>query len=80
MSQKKLKIEILGPGCQKCQKLEHNVKKAIEELQVDAEISKITDVTTITEKGIMFTPALIINDKTVASGKVASVEEIKKSL
>ncbi|MHA1167066.1 MAG: thioredoxin family protein [Candidatus Hodarchaeales archaeon] len=80
MTQEKKKIEILGSGCAKCKKLEQHVKKAVKELSIDAEIIKVTDIDEITEKGVFFTPALVINDELKVTGKVASIEEIKKLL
>ncbi|MEM5871329.1 MAG: thioredoxin family protein [Candidatus Aenigmatarchaeota archaeon] len=74
-----MKIEILGFGCEKCKKLEENVKKALKELGKTAEIDKVTDYKKISEK-VMFTPALVINGKVASEGKILSVEEIKKFL
>ena len=39
-----MKIEILGTGCPKCKQLEANAKKAVEELKINAEIVKVTDI------------------------------------
>lgn len=75
-----MEIKILGTGCSKCGKLEENTKKAIEELKIDASIEKVTDFKKIIKYGVMQTPALVIDDKVVAAGKVLSVEEIKKYL
>ncbi len=73
-----MKIEILGPGCPKCHNTEENVKKALSELNKVAELIKVTDINAIIEKGVMQTPALIINDKIVIQGKIPSVEQIKQ--
>lgn len=73
-----MKIEILGPGCPKCSSLESLVKKTVLELGLDAEIVKITDINTMIDKGVMQTPALIIDGNLVLQGKVPSEEEIKK--
>jgi small redox-active disulfide protein 2 len=75
-----MKIKVLGTGCPNCKILEKNVKEAIEELNKKAEIEKVTDIAKIMEYGIMSTPALVIDEKVVSYGKVASVEEIKKLL
>ncbi len=73
-----MKIEILGTGCPKCHNTEKNVKKAIAELNKAAEVVKVTDINAIIEKGIMQTPALIINGKIVIQGKIPTVEQVKK--
>jgi small redox-active disulfide protein 2 len=74
-----MKIEILGPGCQNCKRLEEQVKKALEESGKKAKIEKIMDYRKITEK-VMFTPGLVIDGKVVSEGRIPSVEEIKKWL
>jgi len=73
-----MKIEVLGPGCPKCSTLEAMVKKALAELNISAEVVKITDINTMIEKGIMQTPGLIIDGKLVLQGKVPNLEQIKQ--
>jgi small redox-active disulfide protein 2 len=75
-----MKIEVLGMGCPSCKKLEENVRKAVKEAKVKAQIVKVDDLQQIIEKGIKFTPALIIDGEEMAVGRVPSVEEIKKML
>ena len=75
-----MKIEILGTGCPKCKKLEENAKKAVSELKIKAEIVKVTDIGKIVDYGVMSTPALVIDGKVKASGRIPEVEEIKKWL
>lgn len=72
-----MEIKVLGPGCKKCGTLAEATKKAVEELSVDANITKIDDMVQILSYGVMSTPALVINEKVVVSGKVPSVAEIK---
>ncbi len=72
-------IKILGSGCPKCQQLEQNAKRAVEELELkDAQVEHIYDVEKIIEMGIMMTPAMAIDEKIVSAGKILSVEEIKE--
>ncbi|NMB06810.1 MAG: thioredoxin family protein [Tissierellia bacterium] len=73
-------IKILGIGCSKCEKLEKNLKTALEELNIDANIEIVGDLKEIVSYGVMTTPALVINNKVVSTGKVLSVKEIKKYL
>ena len=75
-----MKIEILGTGCSKCKQLEENARKAVTEAGIKAEIVKITDIGQIIEKGVMSTPAIIINGKVNASGRIPDVTEIKRWL
>ena len=71
-------VKILGTGCSKCKALEEATRKAVAEMNVDAQITKIEDITEILNFGIMTTPALVIDGKIVLKGRVATVEEIKK--
>ncbi|PRR80456.1 thioredoxin family protein [Clostridium vincentii] len=73
-------IKILGTGCSNCKKLEANAKKAVEELGVDATIEKVTDIKEIMKYGVMKTPAIVVDEKVKAFGRVPKVEEIKKYL
>lgn len=74
-------IKVLGPGCPNCQKLENNVKQAVTELSLkDATVEHITDITEITNQGIMATPGIIINDQVRSTGRIPEVEEIKSWL
>jgi small redox-active disulfide protein 2 len=73
-----MKIEVLGPGCPKCHNTEENVKKALLELNKQAEVIKVTDINAMIDKGVMQTPALIIDGKIVMQGKIPTVEQIKQ--
>jgi small redox-active disulfide protein 2 len=75
-----MEIKVLGTGCPKCKKLEQTAKEAIQELGVDAQITKEEDIIKIMSYGVMRTPGLVINGKVVASGKLLSVNEIKNLL
>jgi small redox-active disulfide protein 2 len=72
-----VKIEILGTGCPKCEQLAQNAKTAIEELGFTAEVSKVTDIVEIANRGVMMTPALSVDGDIKLVGKVATVEELK---
>ena len=72
-----MKIEILGPGCARCQATEKNVQLALEQLKISAEVDHIYDTKEFAKRGVLFTPALIIDGVTKASGKIPSVDEIK---
>ena len=75
-----MKIEILGTGCPKCKKLEENARKALERTGKKAEVIKITYINEIIERDVMTTPAIVIDGKVKASGRIPDVEEIKKWL
>ena len=73
-------IKILGSGCSKCDKLEAAARNAVTELGVEAAFDKITDPAEIASWGVMATPALVVDDEVVLSGRVASSEDIKALL
>ncbi len=73
-----MKIEILGTGCAKCNKLEELAREVVAESGSDAEIVKVKDLNAIMGYGVMITPALVVNGEVKSAGKVPSKEEIKK--
>jgi small redox-active disulfide protein 2 len=75
-----MKIKILGTGCPNCKKLEANTKQALEELKIESEIEKITEIQDIMSYGVMGTPALVVDEKAEVTGRIPSVEEIKTIL
>ena len=71
-----ISIKVLGSGCANCKRLEANTRKAVEELQIEAEIEKVTDMGEIMKWPILATPGLVINDKMVSSARVPGDAEI----
>lgn len=71
-----LVIKVLGPGCANCQKLEHETRAALDEAGISYELSKVTDHEEILAYGVMATPALVINEKLVSSGRMLSRHKI----
>lgn len=70
-------IQILGTGCPKCKKLAENAQIAAENLGIDYELVKVTDLNDISRMGAMMTPGLAIDGQLKSSGKVLSPEEIQ---
>ena len=75
-----VKIEVLGTGCAKCKSLLKNVEKAVAESGISADVIKVDSIQEIMERGVMMTPALYIDGKSVMSGRTSTVEEIKRML
>jgi len=75
-----MKIEILGTGCPKCKATEKIVKKVVDELGKDVEVIKIEDLQEIVNRGVMMTPAVVVDGKVKIVGHVPSADEIKKLL
>jgi len=74
------KIQILGSGCSKCVALTANAEAAAKHMGVAYSIEKVTDINEIVKAGVMITPALLIDGKVVAMGKILSPDDIAKHL
>ncbi|SHI89040.1 small redox-active disulfide protein 2 [Malonomonas rubra DSM 5091] len=74
------KIQILGTGCAKCEKLAANAKQAAEKLGLDYELVKIKDLNEIMAFGVMTTPGLAVDGKVLTTGKLPSPAEIEKMI
>ena len=74
------KLQILGTGCPKCKKLAENAEAAAKALGVEYAIEKVTGINDIMKFGVMFTPALVVDGVVKVSGKVPSVDDVKKML
>ena len=73
-------IKILGSGCPKCQTLERLTHEAVDDLGLSADFEKVTDPAEIASWGVMSTPALVIDDEVVLSGRVPTSDDIKHLL
>jgi small redox-active disulfide protein 2 len=71
-------IKVLGPGCTNCKNLERVTREAIAELGSDATIEKVEDYALIMGYGVMSTPALVIDEKVVVSGRVPKTSEVRE--
>lgn len=74
------KIQILGTGCAKCQKLAAVAEEAAKTLGLEYTVEKVTDLNDIAGFGVMFTPALVVDGTVKVAGKVPSLEDTKKLL
>ncbi len=74
------RVQVLGPGCPKCESLWKNAEVAVRELGIEAAVEKITDIDTMIELGVLMTPALAVDGEVKAVGRVLTAEEIKALL
>ena len=70
-------VKVLGSGCAKCNALEQATREALAELGMETTIDHVTDFTQIAAYGVMTTPALVVDGKVVAYGKVLKKDEAK---
>jgi small redox-active disulfide protein 2 len=73
-------LKVLGTGCAKCNQLTAAVKQAADESGIDYQLEKVTDFMRFADFGVMITPALVVDGEVKVTGKVPSIEEIKKLL
>jgi len=73
-----MRIEILGTGCPKCKTLEASARAAVESLGIEAEIAKVEEILEITARGVMMTPALVVDGEVKSVGKVLTKDEVAK--
>jgi small redox-active disulfide protein 2 len=71
------KIEVLGTGCAKCEKLAELTEQAAKELGLEYELVKVTDIMAITERGVIMTPGLVVDGEVKVTGKLPSLDELK---
>jgi small redox-active disulfide protein 2 len=71
-----VKIEVLGSGCANCQRLETLARDAVAKLGIEAQVEHVTDIKEIMARGVMATPGLAVNGKTVSKGRVPAPGEV----
>jgi small redox-active disulfide protein 2 len=77
-----MKVEVLGPGCIRCNQLYENTVSAASGFDASkgVEVTKVGDINYFAKMGVFMTPALVIDGEVISVGKVLTVEEIKKTL
>ncbi len=74
-----MEIKVLGPGCANCHKMEELAKQAVKDLDIKADVVKITDISQIAMHGILSTPGLIVNGRIKHSGKpLPNLDKVKE--
>lgn len=73
-----MRLEILGKGCAKCDKLMQITEEVVREEGLDAQVVKVTDLNVIIGYGVVMTPALVKDGKVILSGKLPGKDELKK--
>ena len=72
-----LDIKVLGSGCPNCARLESETRAALDDAGIqDYALTKITDYAMIAAYGVMSTPALVINEEVVSTGKIPRRSQI----
>jgi len=69
-------VKVLGSGCPNCKRLEKVAREALEEMGVDATLTKVTDLSEIMAYNVIATPGLVIDGKVVSSGRIPTKAEV----
>jgi small redox-active disulfide protein 2 len=70
-------IEVMGPGCMNCRRVEATVREVVERMGIEAEIRKVVDYRDIVARGVMSTPGLAIDGRVVSAGRLPTGEQIE---
>lgn len=75
-----MEIKVYGPGCSKCEETEGLVKQVVKDMNIAANVEKVSDFKEMMMQGIMSTPTVAIDGKIVCAGYVPGKEEIRNWL
>lgn len=69
-------IEICGPGCTRCKLLAERADAAAQSLGLDYTLVKVTAMPEIMARGVMSTPAMVVDGLVKVQGQIPSVEAL----
>jgi small redox-active disulfide protein 2 len=72
----KMKVEILGTGCAKCNKVYELVTSVVEKQGIDADVVKVEDIKVFSDYGVFMTPAVVVDGQVKGAGKVPKEEDV----
>jgi small redox-active disulfide protein 2 len=73
-------IEILGPGCPRCQKTYLVVQQVVEQAGLEVEVKKVDSMDRMIELGVLATPAVVIDGELKLAGQIPKTEMVRKLL
>ncbi len=71
-----VKVQVMGPGCAKCNETAKIVQEAITETGLQAEFEKVSDFAEIARMGVFTTPAVAVNGAIKIVGKVPKKADV----
>lgn len=71
-------VRILGPGCVGCNRLEQVVMEVFQESGIAADIEHVRELDEIWRYGVEKTPALVIGNKVLSSGRIPSKAQVEQ--
>jgi small redox-active disulfide protein 2 len=69
-------FKVLGSGCKNCANTADMIARKADELGVEIEIEKVTDMAAILGYGVMSTPGVIMDDVVVHAGGMPSAQSV----
>lgn len=72
-----MEIKILGGGCPKCERLEALAREVAGELGIEAQFTKVKEMSKIMAYDVMTTPALVVDERVMSSGRIPTREEVR---
>lgn len=73
-------IKVLGAGCKSCHQQYEYAKEAVKAMGLSVEVEYITDMEKVMSYGVMSMPAIVVNEKVAAMGKVLKTADVVKIL
>ncbi|MBZ5589416.1 MAG: MTH895/ArsE family thioredoxin-like protein [Acidobacteriia bacterium] len=74
------KIEVLGPGCPRCQETYRVVRHVVETAGLACQLVKVESYQRMAQLGVMATPAIAIDGAVVMTGHIPKAEEVRELL
>jgi small redox-active disulfide protein 2 len=71
-----MKIEVIGSGCAKCKQLYERVERIVKTNEINAEVTYVPDANELIERGILGSPAMVVDGEVVLIGSLASDTEL----
>lgn len=71
-----MEIKVLGPGCANCKKTKAVIDDATKDLHLELKVVEVHDIGQIMAYGVMSTPAIVIDEKVVSTGRVPAKSQV----
>ncbi len=71
-----MEIKVLGTGCGNCKKTKAVIADAVKEMHLDLKVVEVQDISAIMAYGVMSTPAIVIDEKVVSTGRVPAKSQV----
>jgi small redox-active disulfide protein 2 len=75
-----MEVKILGTSCSKCKRLESKLRDLVVDNNINANVTKVTEIDEMLNYGILMTPGLVINEEVKSVGIVPNDEQLLKWL